>query len=90
MEFILYDLNLNDVTLENLQLCLEEGENYVGTISFQGTDYYKMEDIFVVARQLNEPGAPPIQDVTALKKLVIYLLCFLNKPIQDPNGEYLL
>lgn len=87
MDFILYDLSLTEVTLDNLQICLEEGENYEGTIGFSHIDYYKLENVFVTARQLNEPESPPIQDIASLKKLVLYLLCFLNKPVQDPNGK---
>lgn len=86
MDFILYDLSLTEITQDNLQICLEEGENYEGIIGFNHIDYYKLENVFVTARQLNEPDSPPIQDIASLKKLVLYLLCFLNKPVIDPNG----
>lgn len=84
MDDLLAELELENVTLESLKLCLEERENYSGTIFFN-ISIDVVENICNTCNSVKKAATSGDIDVQSLKKLALYISCLIYQS-SDPNG----
>ena len=86
MDDLLSELELTNVKIEALQICLDERENYSGPILFNLSNDV-IENISLTCSSIKKSTSSTDFDVLSLKKLAMYINCLIYQS-SDPNGMY--